>query len=240
MPSLSSRRLAVLLATAALLPVRMLSAQQGPPVATPVPAPVPTPAPPAAPFVMPASAADTIEVIITSRSVDTVRAEKDQFLSARRDMETQWAALRDQTQRLKYSITELERAVDAASEREKVAKKEKRDADRIAAQVEKRRLERSLEIVEARAALRQAQSEQARLERDLLDASIRADDAELAIAERRTQVLADDPSQRGAFQELTNRWLQALRTRAARAYDVEDRRFKVVEAQLNLLKRQRD
>jgi hypothetical protein len=41
------------------------------------------------------------------------------------------------------------------------------------------------------------------------------------------------------FQELTSRWLQALRTRTARAYDLEDRRFKVVEAQLELLKRQR-
>ena len=103
----------------------------------------------------------------------------------------------------------------------------------------KRQLERSFELIEARYDLRRAQIDQARIERDYLDASIRADDAELAIAERATQVLVTDPTQRSVFEELTNRWLQALRTRTARAYDLEDRRFKVIEAQLELLKRQR-
>ena len=231
-------RLAVQFAIASLLPIGV-HAQQSPPPATPVPAPAPTPAPPATPFVMPASAGDTIEIILTARNVDTVRAEKDRLLGARREMETAWAGQREQLQRLKYSMSELKNAINSAEDREKAAKKEKRDADRIAAQVEKRRLERSLDIVEARAELREAQAEQTRLERDFLDASIRSADAELAIAERRTQVLPDDPSQRSAFMELTDRWLKALRTKAARSYDVEDRRFKVVEAQLQLLKRQR-
>ena len=87
--------------------------------------------------------------------------------------------------------------------------------------------------------LRAAQAEEARIHREFLDASVRATDAELAIAERREQVLPDDASQRTAFEELSSRWLQVLRTRAARAYDLEDRRFKVVEAQIDLLKRQR-
>lgn len=232
-------RLAVQFAIIGMLPISILEAQQSPPPATPVPTPTTTPAPPAAPFVMPASAADTMEVLLTARAVDTVRADKDRLLGARRDMETQWSALRDQLQRLKNSIAEVKGAISSAEDREKAAKKEKRDADRIAAGVEKRRLERSLDILEARADLRAAQAEQAKLERDYLDAAIRADDAELAIAERRTQVVPDDPSQRSAFMELTDRWLKALRTRTARSYDVEDRRFKVVEAQLALLKRQR-
>jgi septal ring factor EnvC (AmiA/AmiB activator) len=211
-------------------------AQQNPP--TPPATPTVATAVPAQ-SIMPASAADTNEIIIVARSADTVRTEKDRLLSERRDAETRWLTLREQTGRLRASISEVKNAIDAAANRSKAAKKEKRDTDRALAEVEKRRLERSLALLDARYDLRAAQSEQAKVERDYLDASIRSADAEGAIAERRQQVLPDDPSQRSAFNELTSRWLQALRTRAARAYDLEDRRFKVVEAQMELLKRQR-
>jgi chromosome segregation ATPase len=230
MSSIPSGRTAVLI-SAALLVSAVLSAQQTPPQAA-------TPVPQVA-VVLPTSAADTFEVIITSRAKDTVRAEKDRLLGERRDAESRWTTLRDSASRLKGNVSEVKSAINEAGNREKQAKKEKRDADRIVALADKRRLERSLDILEARYNLRQAQVEQSKQQRDFLDAAIRADDAELAIAERREQVLPDDPTQRSAFQELTNRWLQALRTRAARSYDVEDRRFKVVEAQLELLKRQR-
>jgi len=189
---------------------------------------------------IPASAADTIEVLLVARATDTVRIEKDRLLGERRDAETRWAGLRDQATKLKATIAELGKVVDSASAKEKLAKKEKRDADRLAAAVEKRQLERAIQLMKGRLELREAQDEEARALRDHIDAAIRADDAELAIAERRDQVVPDDPAQRTAFQELTSRWLQALRTRSARAYDLEDRRFKVVEAQIALLKRQRD
>ncbi len=201
--------------------------------------PAVTPPPSLPRLVMPAAAGDTIEVLVTARALDTVRVEKDRLLSARRDAESRWTSLRDQSQQLKAGVGEIRSTLNEATNREKQAKKEKRDADRLTAQVEKRQLERSLRIVDARYELRQAQVEHARIERDFLDASIRADDAEMSIAERRDQVVPNDPSQRAAFLELTNRWLQALRTRTARAYDLEDRRFKVVEAQLELLKQQR-
>ena len=220
----------VRLASTLILTAGVLGAQQStPPVATAVPSPV----------VLPVSAGDTSETIISARARDTVRSEKDRLLGERRDAETRWTSLRDSASRLKTSISEVKGAISDAGNREKSAKKDKRDADRIAALADKRRLERSLDILEARYALRQAQADQAKQERDFFDASVRADDAELVISERKEQVLPDDPTQRPAFQELTSRWLQALRTRAARAYDVEDRRFKVVEAQIELLKRQR-
>lgn len=228
---------AAILCVACVLPSTSVLAQQ----TTPPPVSPPPAAPPLSlTSLIPASAADTIEVILTARATDSVRVEKDRFLGERRDAETRWAALRDQASRLKGTIGELKDAIDAASAKEKLAKKDKRDADRIAAAADKRQIERSLALVQARYALREAQAEEARIQRDFIDASVRADDAELAIAERRDQVVPNDPSQRSAFQELTSRWLQALRTRTARAYDLEDRRFKVVEAQLALLKRQRD
>ena len=188
---------------------------------------------------MPISAGDTNEVLIVARGVDSIRVERDRMLGERRDAETRWAARRDQTQQLRSAMAEVRSAIESADQRAKVAKKEKREADRALAALDKRRLERSLELLDARYELRRAQTELSKIERDFLDAAIRADDAESAIAERRAQVVPDDPSQRPAFQELTNRWLQALRTRTARAYDLEDRKFKVVEAQLELLKRQR-
>lgn len=189
---------------------------------------------------MPASAADTVEPAMVSRSVDTIRTERDRLLSERRDAESRWSTRRDQASQLRSARVEVRSAIDEANGRAKQARKDKREADRALAELDKRRLERSLALIEARLDLRNAQTELTRLERDHLDASIRSDDAELAIAERRQQVLPDDPSQRGAFQELTSRWLQALRTRSARAYDLEDRRFKVVEAQIELLKVQRN
>lgn len=225
------RRYAAGLAVACAVPVAAVVAQPTTPtVATAVPAN----------SIIPSSAADTLEIIITARGSDTVRTEKDRLLGERRDAETRWAGLSDQSLRLRAAIGELKDAISAATAKEKLARKDKRDADRIAAASEKRRMERSMALIEARLALREAQAEAARVQRDFLDASIRADDAELAIAERRDLVTPDDPTQRTAFQELTSRWLQALRTRSARAYDLEDRRFKVVEAQMLLLKRQRD
>ncbi len=147
--------------------------------------------------------------------------------------------MREQAEKLRAAIAEVKDAISAVNAKEKLARKDKRDNDRIFALTEKKQLERSLSLLEGRYALRLAQAEHARLMRDQLDAAIRADDAELAIAERQAQVVPNDPSQRSAFQELTSRWLQALRSQTARAYDVEDRRFKVVEAQIELLKRQR-
>jgi len=216
------RRAAVILAVACAVPCTPLTAQQ------------PTTS------LIPASAADTIEIIITARATDSVRIEKDRLLGDRRDAETRWAGFRDQAIRLQATISELKDAISAATAKEKLAKKDKRDADRIAALADKRRIERSLELVEARHEVREAQAEEARIHRDFLDASVRADDAELEIAERRDQVVPNDPSQRTAFEELTSRWLQAQRTRSARSNDLEDRRFKVVEAQIALLKRQRN
>lgn len=225
------RRTAAVLLMACTVPFPGVSAQE---TATPrAPAT-------AATSLFPASAADTVEVLLVARATDTVRVAMDRLLGERRDAETRWAALRDQSTRLKGTITELQNAIDSASAREKLAKKDKREADRITAAADKRQLQRARELVEARFELRQAQDEEARIHRDFIDASIRAHDAELSIAERRDQVVPTDPSQRTVFQELTSRWLQALRTRSARANDLEDRRFKVIDAQIALLKRQRE
>ena len=230
MPSPMRRSLAVPFASVLALSTSVLGAQQTTPtIATAVPAVA----------VLPSSAADTSEIVLVARTTDSIRTEKDRLLGERRDAETRWAGLKDQELRLKASISEVKVAIDDAGKREKQAKKDKREADRIAAAVDRKRLERALDLIESRYDLRRAESEEARVERDHLDAAVRADDAELAIAERREQVLPDDATQRTAFQELTSRWLQALRTRTARAYDVEDRRFKVVEARIELLKRQR-
>ena len=224
------RRYAAGLAVACVASAGALYAQQTTPtIATAVPGN----------SIIPSSAADTLETILTARATDTVRSEKDRLLGERRDAETRWAGLSDQSLRLRAAVAELKDAISAATAKEKLARKDKRDADRIAAASEKRRMERSLDLIQARFGLREAQAEAARVERDFFDASIQAADAELTIAERRDLVVPDDPAQRTAFQELTSRWLQALRTRAARAYDLEDRRFKVIEAQMLLLKRQR-
>jgi chromosome segregation ATPase len=224
-----------LLCAAALLPGALAAQQAAPPAVPPV-APAPAPAQPTP---MPAAAGDTNEVLVIARGADTVRMERDRLLSERRDIEGRWAQLREESGRLRSNLADVRAAIDAAGDREKAAKKEKRETDRALFLSEKRALERSRDILESRFDLRQAQVELARLQRDYTDAAIRAADAELAIAERRLQVLPDDASQRGPFQELTNRWLQAIRTRTARAYDVEDRRYKVTEAQLEVLKRQR-
>ncbi|HYW49318.1 MAG TPA: hypothetical protein VE861_01860 [Gemmatimonadaceae bacterium] len=189
--------------------------------------------------VFPAAAADTTEIIRVPRPTDSVRTERDRYLGERRDVEARWLALRDQEGRLRTSISEVRTAMDAAGARDKRARKEKKEDERIAAAAERERLDRSFVLLESRLDLRRAQVEQTRIEREYLDAAIRADDAELVIAERRDQVSMDEPTQRGAFQELTSRWLQALRTRTARSFDLEDRRFKVVEAQIALLRRQR-
>lgn len=227
MHHITTCRRAALLALTVLLSAGSLAAQ------------LPVPASAAPITALPAAASDTTEALPAGRATDVVRIDRDRLLRELRDSENQWATLRDQAARMKSNIGEVKDAISTASNREKQAKKEKREGDRITAQADKRRLERARALLEARMNLRAAQSEETRIQRDFLDAAVRAADAELAIAERREQVLPDDASQRAAFEELTSRWLQLLRTRAARAYDLEDRRFKVVEAQIDMLTLQR-
>ena len=215
-------------ALALLLPAGAMRAQQTVPVL-----------PSAVVSALPAAAADTTEPLPAPRTTNVVRADRDRILGELRESENRWATLRDQAARMKANIGEVKGALSSATSREKQAKKDKSESDRTAAQADKLRLERAIYLIEGRMDLRAAQAEEARIHREFLDASVRATDAELAIAERREQVLPDDASQRTAFEELSSRWLQVLRTRAARAYDLEDRRFKVVEAQLDMLKRQR-
>ena len=190
--------------------------------------------------VYPVGAADTIEMVRIARPTDSVRTDRDRLLGERRDAEARWTSIREQGTRLRASVAQVRDAIDAASAREKLARKDKRDSVRTVAATERVALERSLVLLQARVAVRDAETEEARIAREFLDAAIRADDAELLISERRDQVLPDDQTQRPAFQELTSRWLQALRTRTARSYDLEDRRFKLVEAQVVLLKRLRE
>jgi hypothetical protein len=90
MKLLTPARLTAQLAMVLLLPTMLAAQDTTPPTATAVPALA----------IMPASAADTIERILTARSVDTVRTEKDRLLGERRDAETQWAAFRDQGEKL--------------------------------------------------------------------------------------------------------------------------------------------
>ena len=225
--SIPGRR-AAQFALALLLPAGAVRAQQAIPVV-----------PSAGVSALPAAAADTTEPLPAPRATIAVRADRDRILGELRESENRWATLRDQAARIKANIGEVKGALSSASSREKQASKDKREGDRTAAQADKRRLERAIYLIEGRVQLRTIQAEEARIQREFLDAAVRATDAELAIAERSEQVLPNDASQRTAFEELSSRWLQALRTRAARAYDLEDRRFKVVEAEIEMLKRQR-
>jgi chromosome segregation ATPase len=186
-----------------------------------------------------AAIADTIEAGLVARTLAAIQGERDRWLGERRDAETRWATATTRAQAMRGEIAALERAIDTLARKASAARKEKRDADRAAAETERRATERALDIVRARREVVAAEGEQARLERDHADAAVRAADAEQAIAERRAVASHADPVQRLAFEELQSRWLQALRTREARNADVADRRFRVVEARLALLERER-
>ena len=90
MSSPALARITVRLASVLVLTAASLSGQQTvPPAATAVPSIAS----------LPASAADTFELILASRALDTVRREKDRFLGERRDAEARWAAMRDSADR---------------------------------------------------------------------------------------------------------------------------------------------
>jgi hypothetical protein len=198
-----------------------------------------TRAAPAAPGANASAIADTIEYFLQARMADAIRADRDGWLGVRREAESRWAVERDIAQRLRGEVGGVEQQIDGVERRIKEARKAKNDTLRTAAEGEKRVLERRRDLVRLRRAVHEAQAEQARLERDHADAAVRAADAEQAIAERRLLATPADPVQRLAFEELQSRWLQALRTREARLYDVADRKFRVVEARIALLERSR-
>jgi hypothetical protein len=207
----------------------------------PAPAPATTPAPvaPALPSLIPTVAGDTVEALRTARTADTLRAERDRYLTERRLADVRIGVLRDQAGTLRNEINDVRGAIKAADDRAKNARKDKRDADRSTAEYEKRLLERARDLLEVRFDVRQAQAEELRVMRDYLDAAVRATDAELAIAERASAVSPTDPSQRGAFTELTNRWLQAIRTREARARDLAGKRFDTADIEMEMIRRSR-
>lgn len=183
--------------------------------------------------------ADTIEAGLVARPLAAIQGDRDRWLVERREAETRWATATTRAQAMRAEIAALERTIDTLGRRASAARKEKRDADRTAAETERRAAERALDIVRARRDVVVAEGEQARLERDHADAAVRAADAEQAIAERRAVASHADPVQRLAFEELQSRWLQALRVREARNADVADRRVRVVDARQALLERER-
>ena len=183
--------------------------------------------------------ADSIEAGLAARASAAILADRDGWLAQRRDAETRWATANARAGALRDELRASEQLRDAVEKKLGLAKKEKREIDRAAAESERKGVERRIDLLRARRELAVAEGELARLEREHADAAVRAADAEQAVAERKAVATPVDPVQRIALEELQSRWLQALRTREQRAMDVADRRLRVVESRQALLERAR-
>lgn len=177
--------------------------------------------------------ADTTEVFIVSRSVDSIRADRERIGRFRGEADARFSIGRSRLAETEIQVELLKKEIEVLSAKIKTAKTEKREADKTVAEAEKKEFERRKNLVERRRDLRQAEVELAEAELVYSDAAVRALDFEHQLERKRF-----DFGDRGLLLELERKTLEAKLNQETSRKTLVDRRGRLVERQLGLLQAQ--
>lgn len=177
---------------------------------------------------------DSTEVQVPSRSLDSVRAEREQIGRLRGEADARYSVGRARVAESEAQVALLKKEIESVEARVKSAKKEKRDADKTVAEFDKKDLERRKQLLERRLDLRRAEMDQAQSEVDYADAAARALDFEQQLERRRL-----DRAERELTVELERRTLEARLEQENRRKTVADRRAQTVQRQLGVMEAQK-
>lgn len=173
---------------------------------------------------------DTAEVLVVSRALDSVRADREDVGRFRGEADARYSINRARIAEEETQIQLLEKEIETVNQRVKAAKKDKRDADKTEAEFAKKDLERRKNLAERRRDLRRAEADRAQAEVEYADATIRALDFEQQLNRRRL-----DGADRNLLIELERKTLEAKLEQEYRRRGVADRRAQVLQRQLSLM-----
>ena len=176
---------------------------------------------------------DTTEVFVVSRSVDSIRADRERIGRFRGEADARFSIGRSRLAETEIQVELLKKEIEVLSAKIKSAKKEKREADKTVAEAEKKELERRKSLVERRRDLRQAEVELAEAELAYSEAAVRALDFEHQLERKRF-----DLGDRRLLLELERKTLEAKLEQETSRKTLVDRRGRLVERQLGLMQAQ--
>lgn len=173
---------------------------------------------------------DTTEVMVLSRALDSVRADREDVGRFRGEADARYSINRARIAEEETQIEILEKEIETVNQRVKAAKKDKREADKTEAEFAKKDLERRKNLAERRRDLRRAEADRAQAEMEYADATIRALDFEQQLNRRRL-----DGADRQLLTEFERKTLEAKLEQEYRRRGVADRRAQVIQRQLSLM-----
>jgi hypothetical protein len=168
------------------------------------------------------------------RQIRATAEERAQAESRRQQAETMRLGATARIEAKKVEIVRIK-------ERIELAKKEKRDADRLGMEAERKAAEREIDLLKRRAQLRQAEIELETRRAELAGFTKSALELELQLAVRRAGRLrtpaggAGGASQERVIGELEKQTLDAQRAQSESSIDVSDAQTKVIDRRLELL-----
>ncbi|MBA3892514.1 MAG: hypothetical protein H0X69_02305 [Gemmatimonadales bacterium] len=226
------------------------------PGAEPAPAPAAAVAPTAAPApapVAPSTASTRAAAlsslgfveILTPRSTDRIRRAIEEAKLDQREAETEYREQQGLESQVKAMVDVKKQEVSTLDAQRKLAEKSKQEAEVASFAAEKRDAERHKQFLEKRVSLHQAEKDAARARKNLGEASQRALELELQLADRRAdrdRTASTDPGatmrHENVIRELERKVLEAQRTEADREKQVADRHQDIAKRRLELYQAQ--
>ena len=232
------------------------------PVAAPTAEPAPTPAPAAtaAPVAAPAPAPGGVPAapsraaslsslgfveILTPRSTDRIRRGIEEARLDQREAETEYAEQQGLEGQVKAMVEVKKQEVSTLDAQRKLAEKSKQEAEVASFEAEKKDAERHKQFLEKRVSLHQAEKDAARARKNLAQASQKALELELQLANRRAdrdRTASTDPGasmrHENVIRELERKVLEAQKTEAEREKQVADKHQDIAKRRLELYQAQ--
>ena len=201
---------------------------------------------PASALQTPVLGPDSFLVAVPIRDTSEIQRELGSAIQAKSQAEHDRARAEELRASARARTTRKEREIDAIKAREKVAKDEKRSADVVALQAERKAAEREKDLIKRRESLRESEIELEKKQGELADLRRRALELELQLAIRRLDQGAaagrggpEDARTRQVLGDLEQRTLEVQREEADKSKEVADRRKDIIKKRLEILDAQR-
>ena len=189
---------------------------------------------------------DSFLVVVPFRDTSDIQREIAAATQARMQADKDRARSESLKQSGIARIARKKGEIDALGTREKIAKSEKRSADLIAIQADKKAAEQETVLIERRESLREADIELAKKQGEQADARRQALELELQLALRRIDYkragTPGGPAGARAEQVLSDiekKTLEAQQKEAEKSKDVADRQKQIIQRRLQILEAQR-
>ena len=221
------------------------------PEATPAPAPAPAAAAPTA-VAAPAPGSRSAALsslgfveILSPRPADRIRREIEEARVDQREAEAEASDRQGLEEQVKAMVEVKKQEVSTLDAQRKLAEKSKQEAEVASFEAEKKDAERHKQFLEKRVSLHQAEKEAAKARKGLAEATQKALELELQLANRRSQrdqVAGADAGvalrHETVIRELERKVLEAQRVQAEREKQVADRHQDIAKRRLELYQAQ--